>query len=113
MPANDELVRLAVIRALARSGEARRIRERAGLSRQDISPEVGADQSSIGRWEAGLTTPRRDAALRWERVLRRLQSLEPVEPLRFGRAFRWSTAEVLRTLGVDLGVYDPAPTQPT
>jgi transcriptional regulator with XRE-family HTH domain len=65
--ANLEVVQK--IRHLARSGEARRLRERSGLSLREVASEIGVDASSLSRWETGATAPRAKAALRWAAVL--------------------------------------------
>jgi DNA-binding transcriptional regulator YiaG len=54
------------------SGEARQIRERALLSAGQVAAEVGADPSTVFRWEAGQR-PRTATAVRYARVLRRLE----------------------------------------
>jgi transcriptional regulator with XRE-family HTH domain len=63
---------LASVRALAKSGEARRRREAAGFSLSEIGAVCRVDQSTIWRWETGRRKPRGDAALRYARVLERL-----------------------------------------
>lgn len=65
-------VQLQRVRQLAATGEARRIRQAARLSLRDISPEVGADPSTILRWEKGETRPTGTAALRWLELLEHL-----------------------------------------
>lgn len=69
--------RLAEARALAASGEARRIRQTANLSLLEIGAGVGADPSTIGRWERGERVPRGRAALRYAQLLDRLRSQAP------------------------------------
>jgi DNA-binding transcriptional regulator YiaG len=65
---------LAEARALLASGEARRIREAARLSLTDVAGAVGADYSSVGRWERGERVPRGPAAIKYARLLTRLRT---------------------------------------
>jgi DNA-binding transcriptional regulator YiaG len=65
-------IRLAKVRALAKSGEARRIRERALLSCADIAGSCGVDQASVWRWEEGTRRPHGDAAIRYGELLESL-----------------------------------------
>ena len=64
--------RLARLRFLTKSGEARTIREAAQLALSDIAQSIDADPSSVGRWERGERLPRGDVALRYARLLERL-----------------------------------------
>jgi len=64
--------RLSHLRALTQSGEARTIREGARLALSDIAHSIGADASSVGRWERGERLPRGEVALRYARLLERL-----------------------------------------
>jgi transcriptional regulator with XRE-family HTH domain len=59
-------------RELVRSGEARAIRERAGISRLEVARELGVDESTIWRWEKGATLPRGEVVSRYSRLLRLL-----------------------------------------
>lgn len=60
------------LRRLTGSGEARKIREAAGLSQADIARSVDADPSTIARWENGTRVPRGAAAIAYGRLLLRL-----------------------------------------
>ncbi len=60
---------------MARSGEARRVREQAGLSLREAAAELGVDHSTLGRWETGRVAPRRDHALAWAQLLDALTAL--------------------------------------
>jgi len=66
-------VAVSRVRLLARTGEARRIRERSLLSVGEIAREIGVSASSLSRWETGTTTPRASVALRWAEVLEQLE----------------------------------------
>lgn len=64
--------RLAKVRALAASGDARAIRIAARLSLQDVATGCGVDQSSIHNWETARRSPRGEAALRYLAILEAL-----------------------------------------
>lgn len=64
--------KLQALRARTASGEARKIREAARLSLNDIARSVGTHYSTIGRWESGERLPRGEAALRYAALLERL-----------------------------------------
>lgn len=66
---------VATVRQLCRSGEARRLREAHGLSLADVGLGVTAPPQAIWRWERGKNMPRRDACLRYGRVLAGLLDL--------------------------------------
>lgn len=65
-------MQLSRARSLARSGEARRIRERARLTVREVAKGIGVDPATVSRWERGMTVPRGDQAARWESLLIRL-----------------------------------------
>lgn len=72
---------LAVVRAMCKSGEAKRLRLAAKLSQ----PEMGRDGdgefatgSVVHRWENGDRTPTGEAAVRYLKQLRKLARLEAV-----------------------------------
>lgn len=60
---------LAGVRALAATGEARRIRTRAQLSLGDIAQTCGVAPSTVHRWESGHRVPRGEPALRYGALL--------------------------------------------
>lgn len=60
---------LALVRRLLASGEARRVREAAGLSRADIARDLGVDESTVQRWEAGARSPRAEVGLKYGEML--------------------------------------------
>jgi DNA-binding transcriptional regulator YiaG len=62
-------LQLARARALAKSGDALRIRQRAGLSIRDLAGELDVWPSTVNRWERGERVPRGEAALRWVALL--------------------------------------------
>ena len=65
----DTLVR---IRRLARTGDARHLRETAGLSLMELAAELHVAPSTLSRWETGKTSPRARVALRWASILSEL-----------------------------------------
>lgn len=64
---------LVWIRRAARSGLARQLRLGLGLHLRELADELEVDVATLCRWENGLAAPRRDAALRWARLLRELE----------------------------------------
>lgn len=71
-PDPGDLARVTKARRLAKTGQAKRIRQAADASHRDMGAEVGVAGSTIYRWEEGLTRPGWDHALRWEAALARL-----------------------------------------
>lgn len=67
--AKPEAVELALARALSASGRGREIRLAARLTLEDVGLSIGADAASVLRWERGTVRPRRDAAVRWARLM--------------------------------------------
>ena len=68
-----EIERLAEVRALAASGEARRIRLAAKLSQGDLGRACDVTESAVSRWENGERVPRGRAALVYGQVLAMLR----------------------------------------
>lgn len=75
-----EVVRLAEVRRLTRSGEALRIRLATGRSLQEIGSAVGVTPVTVWRWERGQRSPRGPAAIAYCELLRQLAGLAD-EPL--------------------------------
>jgi DNA-binding transcriptional regulator YiaG len=73
---NGTAVRIAKVRALASSGEAQRIRERAGLTRGDVARDLRASIGAVRRWELGERAPCGELALKYGRLLDELAALE-------------------------------------
>lgn len=63
---------LASIRRLARSGLARDIRQKAGISLVELATEIGASPAALSRWERGQRSPRPDVAARYAAALKKL-----------------------------------------
>lgn len=68
-PGTRDPKRLARVRQLAASGEARRIRLKAKLSLNDVGRPVGVSHTAILNWELGRRRPTGDAAFRYLEVL--------------------------------------------
>lgn len=64
---------LQLVRQFTTSGDARRLRELARLSQSEVGRSVGVDASTVARWERGERLPRGEAAIRYARLLDRLQ----------------------------------------
>lgn len=64
--------KLQRLRVSTKSGEARRIREAAQLSQNDLAVSIDVDPTAVSRWERGVSTPRGAAALRYAALLDRL-----------------------------------------
>jgi len=64
MPDSDDIRRLAHIRRLCVSGEARRIREAHGIHAREMAAAVGVSHTTLIRWETGQVRPRTQVALR-------------------------------------------------
>jgi transcriptional regulator with XRE-family HTH domain len=75
-----ELAEVALIRRLARSGEARRWRERCGIGLRELAHEVEVDPSTLSRWERGTVVPGPAAARRWLQALRAIAEAVAGEP---------------------------------
>jgi DNA-binding transcriptional regulator YiaG len=65
----EELLILGRARRLAKSGEARAMRERAGLRQGLVAQSIGMHQSRLNHWEAGRRMPHGPAGVRYGRLL--------------------------------------------
>jgi DNA-binding transcriptional regulator YiaG len=77
---------MLTIRRLQDTGQARRIREQAGVSVALLARSIGVQEATIWRWETGRSRPREDAALRWLEALQRMAGGADDEPGRSGPA---------------------------
>jgi transcriptional regulator with XRE-family HTH domain len=64
-----DLVRIAKVRALSRTGVARRLRIAADLSLPETAGAVGVSTSTMWRWEEGQRRPTGEKALRYADLL--------------------------------------------
>lgn len=53
----EDLTRIAKVRAMCASGDARRIREKARVTLREVATAIGADMSAVARWETGAAMP--------------------------------------------------------
>jgi DNA-binding transcriptional regulator YiaG len=74
MPAS-RVMELARIYRMQHTGEAQRIRERAGISARALARELRVSEVTLGRWEAQKMRPREAVALRWLAVLDQLAAV--------------------------------------
>ena len=74
----ERILQLARVRAMARSGVAREIRENAKLSLSEVATAVGCSASAVHRWETAGRAPTGDLALAYLEVLDRLSNSEAV-----------------------------------
>jgi DNA-binding XRE family transcriptional regulator len=75
----SDLERLRWLRSALASGEARDLRVRHRLSQAEIAAVIHVGQPTVSLWESGKVTPRTAAALRYARLLRRLQENQAAE----------------------------------
>jgi transcriptional regulator with XRE-family HTH domain len=75
MDAAKEELTVARVRSWLRSGRARAVRERAGMSQADVARAVGTDGAQISRWETAVAAPHRDAALKLGRLYAELEKI--------------------------------------
>jgi DNA-binding transcriptional regulator YiaG len=75
MSPRSNFERLAVVRQLASSGEARRRRQDAQATLSEIAEEVGVLPGTVWKWEVGRLRPNGEPALKYLRVLERLAAL--------------------------------------
>lgn len=68
--AEDE--RIALVRRMARTGEARAIRRAADLPTRTIAVLVGVSRQTVVRWEAGTRAPSGPRALAYMELLDRV-----------------------------------------
>lgn len=68
-----QLLRLARLRTLITSGEAKRIREAADVSIGEAARASGLSESTVWRWEQGHRRPRGESALAYADLLETLR----------------------------------------
>lgn len=77
----SDTLELSRVRKRLRIGQAERIRTAAGLSLAEIAEPVGVSAATVHRWETGQRTPHGDAAVRYGRLLTRLERELEKEPV--------------------------------
>lgn len=64
-----ELKAVSLTRSMAARGEAKAARTNRHLSLREVAEAIGADPSTVYRWETGESVPRTQLALRWARLM--------------------------------------------
>lgn len=67
-----EAAKITRLRRMLTSGDARTIRETAGLSVRVVADELDVHHTTVSRWETGDTTPQRGHALAYLALLEQL-----------------------------------------
>lgn len=75
MNAAEETLAVAQVRAWLRSGQARKIRERAGISQADLALAAGTSGPQVSRWECGYAVPVRGSALKLAKLYKELEEI--------------------------------------
>ncbi|QOK21395.1 helix-turn-helix transcriptional regulator [Janibacter indicus] len=65
----ENVQQLAMVRHLARTGEARRRRQAARLSLSEVAAAVGVSEATVSRWERAQRLPKGTNALAFLEVL--------------------------------------------
>jgi DNA-binding XRE family transcriptional regulator len=60
------------VRRAFRTGQARALREEAGLSIRELAAYAGLPRASLQNWETGTSLPRPEGALAWANAMKRL-----------------------------------------
>jgi len=71
-----DVVQLARVRRLTKSGAAKAIRIGAGLSLPELAAAVGVSPVTVWRWEGGVRVPHGARALAYGRLLDRLSGVQ-------------------------------------
>jgi DNA-binding transcriptional regulator YiaG len=66
---------VATLKSLIGSGQARRIREEAGVRRSDLAYDLNVHESTIVRWESGDRFPRSEVACHYLDKLHEIQKV--------------------------------------
>jgi predicted transcriptional regulator len=66
------LARMVRLARLPEPAERRRVREAAGLSRQQVADELGVTQAAVAYWESGTWTPTLENAGKYRALLEQL-----------------------------------------
>ncbi len=71
----QETLTVVRVRKALRSGAARQMRERAGLSQSEAARAIGVHEVTLSDWERGRNAPRFDAAMAYARLLDELSEV--------------------------------------
>jgi transcriptional regulator with XRE-family HTH domain len=69
----EQILLLAAARKHAETGSGRAIRTQARLTLAEVAATLGVSEPAVSRWENGLQMPRTKAAIRWAKLLRKLE----------------------------------------
>jgi DNA-binding transcriptional regulator YiaG len=69
MTETSDLLDLA---GLIRTGDARKIRESAGITTETIAADLDVSAATVARWETGAISPSRRHAIAWLTLLRQI-----------------------------------------
>jgi DNA-binding XRE family transcriptional regulator len=72
-PLDQLLAEARMRRSLPEPPLRRLLRERAGLSQQEVADAIGVSRPAVTRWENGLRLPRTVARARYAELLERLR----------------------------------------
>jgi DNA-binding transcriptional regulator YiaG len=72
---NAHLALLVAAREAVTNGRGVAIRRAAGLSQGELARAAGVSAASVSRWEAGVRLPTGEAALKYARILRVLETV--------------------------------------
>jgi DNA-binding transcriptional regulator YiaG len=75
----DSVGDLLKLHDLITSGQARALRESAGISATALARDLDVNPAAVTRWEAGTRFPRGANARRYARMLRRLAEREAAQ----------------------------------
>lgn len=71
----ERIRRINAGRQHAKDGTGRGIRERSGVTAQEVADHLGVTVTTVLRWERGEAIPRRAIAAKWAGLLSELQSV--------------------------------------
>jgi DNA-binding transcriptional regulator YiaG len=72
-----QALQLTEARRLLRSGEARAIRQAAGLSLEEVARVCGVTPGAVSRWETSNRRPTGDAAVQFASLLAKIRDAQP------------------------------------
>ena len=75
----NESATISRVRGLIASGQARRIRLNSHLELSEVARDLDVSPTTVWRWENGQRSPRGSVALRYARLLKRLDGALAVE----------------------------------
>lgn len=77
MDTDNAALALVALRRMCRSGEAREIREKSGLSQAEMAAGIPASRAAVSAWELGTRIPHGEAAERYLALLLTLADDSP------------------------------------